>query len=79
MIQLGSPAVKEIVSRMSTPYRVMLVDDSAVIRGFLARWLKEESDIEVVASVSNGAIALREFEKAKPDVVILDIEKRWMV
>jgi len=74
VIQLGSPAVKEIVSRMSTPYRVMLVDDSAVIRGFLARWLKEESDIEVVASVSNGAIALREFEKAKPDVVILDIE-----
>ncbi|MBO6825251.1 MAG: chemotaxis response regulator protein-glutamate methylesterase [Sneathiella sp.] len=52
----------------------MLVDDSAVIRGFLARWLKEENDIEVVASVSNGAIALREFEKAKPDVVILDIE-----
>ncbi|MBE7638566.1 chemotaxis-specific protein-glutamate methyltransferase CheB [Sneathiella sp. P13V-1] len=52
----------------------MLVDDSAVIRGFLARWLKEESDIEVVASVSNGAIAVRDFAKVKPDVVILDIE-----
>ncbi len=74
MIQLGNPVVKEIVNRMSSPYRVMLVDDSAVIRGFLARWLKEESDIEVVASVSNGAIAVRDFAKAKPDVVILDIE-----
>jgi two-component system, chemotaxis family, protein-glutamate methylesterase/glutaminase len=72
--ELSNSSVKEIVSSMHNPYRVMIVDDSAVIRGFLARWLKEESDIEVVASVSNGLFALREFEKARPDVIILDIE-----
>ncbi|WP_051548056.1 protein-glutamate methylesterase/protein-glutamine glutaminase [Sneathiella glossodoripedis] len=59
---------------MQSPYRVMVVDDSAVIRGFLTRWLKEEDDIEVVASAGNGAIALKEFEKHHPEIVVLDIE-----
>ncbi|MBL4666176.1 MAG: chemotaxis response regulator protein-glutamate methylesterase [Sneathiella sp.] len=74
MYQLGDPEIKEAKSSMQSPYRVMIVDDSAVIRGFIARWLKEESDIEVVASVSNGVYALREFEKCHPEIVILDIE-----
>ncbi|MAZ02620.1 MAG: chemotaxis response regulator protein-glutamate methylesterase [Sneathiella sp.] len=52
----------------------MVVDDSAVIRGFLSRWLDAEADIHVVALASNGAMALREFERAKPELVILDIE-----
>ncbi|WP_206378221.1 protein-glutamate methylesterase/protein-glutamine glutaminase [Sneathiella limimaris] len=59
---------------MKTPYRVMIVDDSAVIRGFLSRWLNEEADIEVVASAVNGAVALKEFEKHRPEIVVLDIE-----
>lgn len=74
MIQLSIPVVREEKSSMQSPYRVMIVDDSAVIRGFLARWLSEESDIEVVAFASNGAIALKEFEKYRPEIVILDIE-----
>ena len=74
MIQLGAPEIREAKSRMQSPYRVMIVDDSAVIRGFLARWLSEEDDIEVVASAANGAIALKEFDKHHPEVVILDIE-----
>lgn len=74
MYQLGDPEIKKAKSSMQSPYRVMIVDDSAVIRGFIARWLKEESDIEVVSSVSNGVYALREFEKSRPEVVILDIE-----
>ena len=56
------------------PYRVMIVDDSAVIRGFLMRWLEAESDIQVVAVASNGVMALREFERHHPELVILDIE-----
>ncbi|WP_293960574.1 chemotaxis response regulator protein-glutamate methylesterase [Sneathiella sp.] len=61
-------------SASGDPYRVMVVDDSAVIRGFLSRWLDAEADIHVVALASNGAMALREFERAKPELVILDIE-----
>jgi two-component system chemotaxis response regulator CheB len=71
---LGTPAVKETDGKMQHPYRVMIVDDSAVIRGFLTRWLKDEESIEVVASASNGVYALREFERARPEVVVLDIE-----
>jgi two-component system chemotaxis response regulator CheB len=52
----------------------MIVDDSAVIRGFLLRWLEAEEDIEVVAVANNGVMALREFERHHPELVILDIE-----
>jgi two-component system chemotaxis response regulator CheB len=56
------------------PIRVMVVDDSAVIRGFIVRTLEADPEIEVVASCANGAIALQQLAKAAPDVVILDIE-----
>lgn len=58
----------------SAPYRVMVVDDSAVIRGFLTRYLEEDGAIKVVATASNGLMALRALETAKPEVVVLDIE-----
>jgi len=74
VLQRGQLNIKEEHSSMQSPYRVMIVDDSAVIRGFLARWLKEESDIDVVASAGNGLIALKEFEKTRPEIVVLDIE-----
>lgn len=74
MLQLDNPSLKELKKSMQSPYRVMVVDDSAVIRGFITRWLKEENDIEVVASAGNGLIALKEAEKHKPEVVVLDIE-----
>lgn len=54
--------------------RVMLVDDSAVIRGLIARTLEAEDDIEIVGSVHNGRVAVSNISKADPDVVILDIE-----
>ncbi|MGE5145815.1 MAG: response regulator, partial [Candidatus Eiseniibacteriota bacterium] len=52
----------------------MVVDDSAVIRGLLARTLDADPDIKVVASVGNGQIALNTIGKEDIDVVILDIE-----
>lgn len=54
--------------------RVMLVDDSAIIRGFISRVLQSEDDIEVVASVSNGQIAVNRLETTDLDVIVLDIE-----
>ena len=56
--------------------RVMVVDDSAVIRGLITRILEADPDIEVVASVGNGQLAVNQITR-KPgdiDVVILDIE-----
>lgn len=74
MVDVGNFAAKNNQSTTSNPYRVMIVDDSAVIRGFLTRWLQDEKDIEVVSSASNGIYALREFEKTRPEIVVLDIE-----
>lgn len=54
--------------------RVMLVDDSAVIRGLIKRMLDPEPDIEVVASVSNGELAVKRLEAGGIDVIVLDIE-----
>ncbi len=55
-------------------YKVLIVDDSAVIRGLVARWLKDEPSISVVATASNGVLALKALERHEVDVVILDIE-----
>ena len=56
------------------PYRVMLVDDSAVIRGLMARWMQTDSSIQIVATASNGLAALKQLDRCDPEVVVLDIE-----
>lgn len=58
----------------SGPIRVMVVDDSAVIRGLITRMLESDKDINVVASVGNGQLAVNNLERASVDVIILDIE-----
>ena len=54
--------------------RVVVVDDSAVIRGLIARWLNEAGGFTVVGTASNGRIAVESVERHKPDVVLMDIE-----
>jgi two-component system chemotaxis response regulator CheB len=56
------------------PYHVMVVDDSAVIRGLLTRALEKDPTIKVAASVGNGEAAIKALERHDIDVVILDIE-----
>lgn len=53
---------------------VMVVDDSLVIRGLISRMIKGTPGLEVVASVADGAQAVKQIEKMDVDVVILDIE-----
>jgi two-component system chemotaxis response regulator CheB len=52
----------------------MVVDDSVVIRGLVARWVKEAGDFDVVTTASNGRIALDALERFEPDIVLLDLE-----
>ncbi|CAA7611811.1 chemotaxis response regulator protein-glutamate methylesterase [Magnetospirillum sp. UT-4] len=54
--------------------RVMLVDDSAVVRGLVTRILEEDSGIAVVSSVGNGQMACSALERQDVDVILLDIE-----
>lgn len=57
-----------------SPVRVMLVDDSAVVRGLMSRALREDMAINIVASASNGQEAIDLCKTNELDVVILDIE-----
>ncbi|NNM73646.1 chemotaxis-specific protein-glutamate methyltransferase CheB [Enterovirga aerilata] len=52
----------------------MLVDDSAVVRGFLSRWIAAEPGFSVVGGAANGQEALDLFDVLRPDIVLLDID-----
>src|SRR5216110_1652532 len=56
------------------PLRVMLVDDSVVIRGLIARWIEAEPDMVVAASLRTGLDAVNQVVRVNPDVAVLDIE-----
>src|SRR6266567_4396912 len=56
------------------PLRVMVVDDSAVIRGLISRWVATEPDMVVAASLRTGLDAVNQIERVNPDVAVLDIE-----
>lgn len=62
-VSIGADAIK-----------VMVVDDSAVIRGLITRMLEADPAITVIASASNGQIAIKELARHDVDVIILDIE-----
>jgi two-component system, chemotaxis family, protein-glutamate methylesterase/glutaminase len=58
------------------PIRVLVVDDSAVIRGLITRLLESDPELAVVGSVGNGQMAIGTCQRQgqSVDVVVLDIE-----
>ncbi|MFW5783155.1 MAG: chemotaxis protein CheB, partial [Spirochaetota bacterium] len=56
------------------PIRVLIVDDSALVRSILATELSRESDIEVIATAPDVYAARDRIVLDEPDVVTLDIE-----
>src|SRR5437868_15320773 len=56
------------------PLRVMVVDDSVVIRGLSSRGIGAEPDMVVAASLRTGLEAVQQLDRIKPDVAVLDIE-----
>lgn len=67
--QTAAPVKKE-----ADPIRVMVVDDSAVVRGLISRMIEAEKDMTVSASVGNGQIAVSTFARTEIDIIVLDIE-----
>src|SRR5262249_36544545 len=61
-------------STRQEPLRVMVVDDSVVIRGLISRWIGAEPDMMVAASLRTGLEAVQQLERINPDVAVLDIE-----
>ena len=56
------------------PIRVLVVDDSALMRKLLAKMLSVAEDIEVVGTAMDGSFALKKVKDLKPDVVTLDLD-----
>jgi two-component system chemotaxis response regulator CheB len=57
-----------------TGIRVLVVDDSVVIRKLVGDLLKEDPEIEVVGTAVNGRAALAKAEQLQPDLITMDIE-----
>jgi two-component system chemotaxis response regulator CheB len=52
----------------------MIVDDSAVVRGLVSRWVTESGQFDVVGTASNGRAAIDLVDRAQPDIVLLDLD-----
>src|ERR1700733_10058308 len=56
------------------PARILIVDDSAVMRALLRSVVGSDQRLEVAGTASDGASALRIVESLRPDLVLLDVE-----
>ncbi len=54
--------------------RVLVVDDSVVVRRLVSKALEAEGSVEVAGVAADGHIALASVERLRPDAVILDLQ-----
>lgn len=59
---------------MGRPVRVLVVDDSALVRNILSQGLSVDPNIEVVGTAPDPYIARDQIVKLQPDVITLDVE-----
>lgn len=59
---------------MSAPIRVLVVDDSALMRKMLPQLIERDRELQVVGTAMDGEFAMRKIHDLKPDVVTLDLE-----
>ncbi|MGE5214185.1 MAG: response regulator transcription factor [Nitrospirota bacterium] len=64
--------MKKKKNRREAKIRVLLVDDHAGMREVLRTFINSEPDLLVVAEAASGDIALEEFRRTTPDVVLMD-------
>ena len=60
------------------PVRVLVVDDSALMRKLIPQMLAGDESIEVVGTAMDGTFCLKKIEELKPNVVTLDLEMPGM-
>jgi len=63
---------------MKNPVRVLVVDDSALMRKLIPQILAVDNSIEVVGTAMDGTFGLKKIEDLKPHVVTLDLEMPGM-
>lgn len=63
---------------MNSPLRVLVVDDSALMRKLIPEILATDKSIQVVGTAMDGSFGLKKIEELKPQVVTLDLEMPGM-
>jgi len=74
VIKPAAAATAATTARDANAIKVLVVDDSAVIRGIVVRWIEAAPDMVVAGAAINGQDALEKVKSSMPDVVLLDIE-----
>ena len=59
---------------MTKPIKILIVDDSLVMRKFLTEIFSEDEELEVVSEASDPYMAVQKLRTVVPDVITLDIE-----
>jgi two-component system chemotaxis response regulator CheB len=59
---------------MSNKVRVLVVDDSALMRKLIPQILQRDGSIEVVGTAMDGGFGLRKLEELQPDVITVDLD-----
>src|SRR5262249_3451803 len=66
------------MTNITSPVRVLVVDDSALMRRLISDLLSEDSEIEVVGTAPDPYVARERIKALNPDVVTLDVEMPHM-
>ena len=71
--RLRAAGVAAVAGMSSSPIRVLLADDDALVRSALSMMLAGTDDIRVVAEVADGAEVAAAVDAYRPDLVLMDI------
>ena len=59
---------------MTSPIRILTVDDHALVRKGIAAILASQSDMSLIAEASNGREAVEQFRSHRPDITLMDLQ-----
>src|SRR5690242_13962599 len=71
---MTSPVAPASANAAKRRIRVLIVDDSALVRSLLTDILRADPGIEVVGSASDAHVAREKIKQLNPDVLTLDVE-----
>lgn len=72
--RLGRSHAADSNLTMTKPIRVLIADDSSIMRRTISQALSQRSGVELIGAAQDGAEAIAFFRAQQPDVVLLDVE-----